>query len=389
MEESKQIAAVLVAGGRGQRAGDGIPKQYREVGGVAMIRHAAAALRDAGIKTIQPVIHPDDGDLFDAAMAHGPGTLEPVAGGATRQASGLAGLRALRDLAPELVLIHDAARPFPAARLVGRVIDALGRSPGVIPALPVVDSLRRTQSGAAAGTVSRDGLYRVQTPQGFHFDAILQAHEAMSGSAIEMTDDAAVAEAFGLEVAMVDGDEDNIKVTTPADFERAERLLSWRVETRTGTGFDVHRFGEGDMVTLCGVSIAHDHALAGHSDADVAWHALTDALLGTIGAGDIGSHFPPSDPAYRGMSSGIFLTHAAELIRNRNGRIVNLDVTIICEAPKIGPYRASMIASTASTLDIDPARISIKATTTEQLGFTGRREGIAAQATATVTLPIY
>ena len=316
--------------------------------------------------------------------------LDPAVSGASRRESVLNGLRALRNEPPDLVLIHDAARPFADPELINRVIDALADRDAVIPALPVADTLKRSDDGRTCGeTVSRGGLWRVQTPQGFRFDAILGAHEAIPGdSETDWTDDAQIAEAAGIEVVMVDGSEDNIKVTTPEDFDRAERLASGVTETRTGSGFDVHRFGPGDAVTLCGVAIPHDHGLAGHSDADVAWHALTDAILGAISAGDIGTHFPPSNPAFAGASSDRFLAHAVTLLRERGGRIVNVDVTVICERPKVVPHRDAMIAATAAVLGIDPARISIKATTTERLGFVGREEGIAAQAVVAVQLSV-
>lgn len=388
-QQALRIAAVVVAGGRGQRAGGGVAKQYRQIGGRAMIRRAIEALVAAGVETIQPVIHPDDGDLYAAAMAGGPATLDPVPGGDTRQASGLCGLRALIDHAPDLVLIHDAARPFADPPLINRVIAGLGEDAAVIPTLPVVDTLRRGDNAGSAGeTVSRDGLWRVQTPQGFRFSEILAAHEAALAAPHEMTDDAAVAALHGLGVKMVPGSEDNMKVTTAEDFARAERMLEGEMETRTGFGFDVHRFGDGAFVTLCGIEVPHSAGLVGHSDADVAWHALTDALLGAIGAGDIGTHFPPSDPAFKGAPSSRFLAHAGDLVAAAGGRIVNADVTIICEAPKIGTHRDAMIASTADVLGVEATRLSIKATTTEKLGFTGRGEGIAAQAIVTIRVPL-
>jgi len=388
-QQTLRIAAVVVAGGRGQRAGGGVAKQYRRIGGRAMIRRAIEALVAAGVETIQPVIHPDDGDLYAEAMDGGPATLDPVPGGDTRQTSGFCGLRALIGHAPDLVLIHDAARPFADPSLINRVIAGLGEDAAVIPTLPVVDTLRRGDDAGSAGeTVSRDGLWRVQTPQGFRFSDILAAHEAALSSPQEMTDDAAVAALHGLGVKMVPGSEDNMKVTTAEDFARAERMLEGEMETRTGSGFDVHRFGDGAFVTLCGIEIPHSAGLVGHSDADVAWHALTDALLGAIGAGDIGTHFPPSDPAYKGAPSSRFLAHAGALVAAAGGRIVNADVTIICEAPKVGTHRDAMIASTADVLGVEATRLSIKATTTEKLGFTGRGEGIAAQAIVTIRVPL-
>lgn len=382
------VAAVLVAGGRGQRAGGAVAKQYRMIAGKAMIRRAVDALIAAGVETIQPVIHGDDFALFEEAMVGGPAVLPPVVGGDTRQASGLNGLKALEGCNPALVLIHDAARPFADTALSQRVISALAGNAAVIPALPVVDTLRCGDADGLAGeTVSRDGLWRVQTPQGFHFRDILAAHEQLADALVEMTDDAAVAAAGGMAIKIVPGSEENIKVTTPEDFERAERYCQSAFETRTGMGFDVHRFSEGDFVTLCGVEIPHGFGLLGHSDADVAWHALTDALMGAIGAGDIGTHFPPSDPAWKGAPSSLFLARAGELIREAGGRIINADVTIICEAPKIGPHRSAMISKSAEVLKIEPSRLSIKATTTEKLGFAGRGEGIAAQAVVSVVTP--
>lgn len=384
------LAAVLVAAGRGNRAGGEMPKQYHAIGGVAMIRRSAEALVQAGVEVVQPVIHPHDRALFDAAMAAGPPVRMPVSGGDSRRESVLRGLRALTDIRPDCVLIHDAARPFAASDLIARVVAALKTSDGSIPALPVADTLKRSEDGRRClDTVSRDGLWRAQTPQGFRFEAILAAHEnAAADGRVDWTDDAQIAEAAGIEVAIVAGSEDNFKITSPDDLARAERLVAGATETRNGSGFDVHRFGEGDAVMLCGVAIPHDQALAGHSDADVGWHALTDALLGSIGAGDIGSHFPPSDPTYAGAPSSRFLSRAAELVRARGGRIVNVDITVVCERPRIGPHRDAMIQSTADVLEIDAERVSVKATTTERLGFTGREEGVAAQATATIELPL-
>jgi 2-C-methyl-D-erythritol 4-phosphate cytidylyltransferase/2-C-methyl-D-erythritol 2,4-cyclodiphosphate synthase len=290
------------------------------------------------------------------------------------------------------VLIHDAARPLVSADLIGRTIQALDRAPGAIAAVALADTLKRGNGRRVAATVPRDGLWRAQTPQGFHFDAILAAHRALAGESL--TDDAMVAERRDLPVELVDGSEDNFKITTADDLARAETVLAQRAggwDIRTATGFDVHRFGPGNHVMLAGIAVAHDQGLIGHSDADVALHALTDALLGTVGAGDIGQHFPPSDPQWRGADSARFLQHAAGLVRQRGGMIVHVDLTIVCERPKVGPHRAAMVARIADLLrpalaDGDPTRISVKATTTEGLGFTGRREGIAAQASATIRL---
>jgi 2-C-methyl-D-erythritol 4-phosphate cytidylyltransferase/2-C-methyl-D-erythritol 2,4-cyclodiphosphate synthase len=315
-----------------------------------------------------------------------------VSGGDSRQASVLAGLEALTALGPERVLIHDAARPLLSPDIVDRVLDALDRHPACLAALPVADTLKQEADGRVRRTVDRRGLWRAQTPQGFHFEAILAAHRAARDEAAgEFTDDAAIAEWRGLEVALVAGSERNIKLTTAEDLDLAERLLrvpdASASEIRHGTGFDVHAFAPGDHVMLCGVRVPHDQALTGHSDADVGLHALTDAVLGAIGAGDIGDHFPPSDMRWRGAESGQFLAHAAALVAQAGGRIVHLDVTLICERPKIGPHKAAMRLLVAGLLGLDPGRVSVKATTTEGLGFAGRREGIAAMASATVELP--
>ena len=305
-------------------------------------------------------------------------------GGATRQESVRLGLESLRSLNPGRVLIHDAARPFADAALIQRMIGALDASPGAIPALPVADTIKR----GSAGRSSRPSIARPsggpRLPRPSVMREILAAHQAAAGR--ELTDDAAVAEAAGLAVALVPGAEENFKVTTEGDLGRAERLLAPGADIRCGNGFDVHRFGPGNQVMICGIAIAHDQGLEGHSDADVGLHALTDAILGAIGAGDIGQHFPPGDPRWRGADSSHFIAHAAALVAERGGRLLSLDVTIICERPKIGPHRPAMIARIAEILGLDPSRVSVKATTTEGLGFTGRREGIAAQATATVAL---
>lgn len=385
--------ALLVAAGRGSRLGPGTPKQYRQLGGMPILRRAAMRfLAHPRIDHVRVVIHADDGDAYREAVGD-LALLPPVPGGASRQDSVRLGLESIEAMAPGQVLIHDAARPFVSAAVLDRVIDALESWEGAIPALPVVDTLKRqaTAPGEANaapeidGTVERAGLWRAQTPQGFAYSAILAAHRAATGKAL--TDDAAVAEAAGLRVAMVAGDEDNLKVTTESDLLRSERLLAGGDEIRSGMGFDVHRFCDGDHAMLCGIVVPHTHGLLGHSDADVGLHALTDALLGAIGAGDIGSHFPPSDPKWRGAPSDVFLRHAASLIADAGGRIVNVDVTLICERPKIGPHRDAMRGRIAELLGCAPSRVSVKATTTEELGFTGRREGIAAQAIASVRMP--
>jgi 2-C-methyl-D-erythritol 4-phosphate cytidylyltransferase/2-C-methyl-D-erythritol 2,4-cyclodiphosphate synthase len=381
------VAALIVAAGRGVRFGGALPKQYLPLGGVSLLRHAVAAFSThSRIADVVAAIRPEDRAEFDRAAA-GLRTLPPVAGGETRQDSVRLGLEALSVHRPDYVLIHDGARPFPDPALIDRVIDGLARAPAAIPCLPLGDTVKRAEGGRIAATVDRSNLWRAQTPQGFHFAAILEAHRAAIGKAL--TDDAAVAEAVGWAPIIVAGSEDNIKVTTPEDLAAAERLLAARqADIRIGQGFDVHPFGPGDHVTICGVRIPHEAGLVGHSDADVGLHALTDAILGAIAAGDIGMHFPPSDPQWRGAASDLFLRHAADLVRARSGQVASVDVTIVCERPRIGPHRAAMIERVAAILDIAAARVSIKATTTERLGFTGRGEGIAAQAVATVRLPL-
>jgi len=380
-----ECVALVVAAGRGIRAGGGMPKQYRRLADRPVLAHCLGAFaQHRGIDAIRVVIHPDDRSLYDEAT-HGLDLPEPAPGGTTRQESVRLGLESVASLAPRRVLIHDAARPFVDAATITRVIDALAHAPGAVPALAVADTLKRAVGGRVAATVPRDGLWRAQTPQGFRYDDILAAHRACAGR--ELTDDAAVAEAVGLAVALVDGGEANFKLTTDDDFRRAEAVLAARMETRVATGFDVHAFGPGDHVWLCGVKLPHERGLVGHSDADVALHALTDALLGTIGAGDIGQHFPPSDARWKGAASDQFLRHAASLVAARGGSVLHVDVTIVCERPKVGPHRAAMVARLAEILVIDPGRCSVKATTTEGLGFAGRREGIAAQAACTVRLP--
>ena len=380
-----KVVVLVVAAGRGRRFGGDVPKQYLDLAGRPVLRHSLAAFAaNPEIDAVRAVIHPDDRQLYDAAAA-GLGLGEPVPGGAQRQDSVRLGLESLAELDPDIVLIHDGARPFADAGTIGRVIAAMKDHPGAIPAVPVADTLKRGQDGMIAGTVDRAGLWRAQTPQGFRFADILAAHRAAAGR--ELTDDAAVLEAAGRPVALVMGSEDNVKITTTADLERARRAFAGPGETRTGSGYDVHRFAPGDRVWLCGVPVPHDSALEGHSDADVAQHALTDAILGAIAAGDIGRHFPPTDPRWKGAASHLFLSHAAGLVAGLGGRIVNVDVTIVCERPKVGPHRAAMQARLAEILGVDQDRVSVKATTTEGLGFAGRREGIAAQAVATVWLP--
>lgn len=386
-----KTAVLIVAAGRGTRFQDPRPKQYHALAGRPVLRRTLA--RFAGhpaVHRVQAVIRAQDRALYDAAAA-GLALPEPVIGGAERQDSVRAGLDALVDFAPDFVLVHDGVRPFVDPALISRVIAALEDAPAAIPALPVTDTLKRAASDPngrlrVGETLSRADLYTVQTPQGFRFADIRAAHAAASGGTL--TDDAAVAEMHGLEVRLVPGAADNLKLTVPGDLARAGDLAGPARRIRIGTGFDAHRFAaQGDRVMLCGVAVPHTASLAGHSDADVGLHALTDALLGALGAADIGHHFPPSDPAYRGMDSARFLAHAVAILDGLGGHVENADVTLICERPKIGPYRAAMTSRTAELLGIDPGHTNIKATTTEGMGFTGRGEGMAAQAAVTIALP--
>ncbi|NKB50222.1 MAG: bifunctional 2-C-methyl-D-erythritol 4-phosphate cytidylyltransferase/2-C-methyl-D-erythritol 2,4-cyclodiphosphate synthase [Alphaproteobacteria bacterium] len=377
--------ALIVAAGRGRRLPGDRPKQYRHLAGRPVLRWGAEAfLAHPAVDRVQ-IVYSGEDEAFYWDAVEGLGLPPPIEGGATRQDSARLGLAAIADSAPAKVLIHDGARPIVPSTMIDRVIAALDDGPAAIPALPVSDTLKRGADGVVTTTVDRADLWRAQTPQGFRYAAIHEAHNAVQNS--EHTDDAAIAETVGLPVALVAGAAENIKITTENDLFRAQRWLVAAHETRVGSGFDVHRFGPGDGVRLAGVSIAHDQALIGHSDADVVLHAVTDALLGALGAGDIGEHFPPSDPTWRDADSRQFLLHAVELMAARGGRIAHIDVTIICERPKISPHRAAMAAHLAGILGLEADRVSIKATTTEGLGFTGRGEGIAAQATATLAMP--
>ncbi|CCB65299.1 IspD/IspF bifunctional enzyme (2-C-methyl-D-erythritol 4-phosphate cytidylyltransferase (MEP cytidylyltransferase, MCT); 2-C-methyl-D-erythritol 2, 4-cyclodiphosphate synthase (MECPS, MECDP synthase)) [Hyphomicrobium sp. MC1] len=389
-----RIAALIVAAGRGTRAasqGAG-PKQYAQIGGKSVLERAIAIFAGhAEIDEVKVVIHADDGELYRLATSAGGGTKlsEPAMGGATRQASVLRGLEALASSSPpDLVLIHDAARPFVSAKTISKVIAALGGRPGALAALPVTDTLKRAADGIVTDTIARDGLWRAQTPQGFHFTPILNAHRKAAEQGIDtFTDDAAIAEWAGLDVAIVEDLSSNIKITTAEDLDVADRQLTSALEPRIGSGFDVHRFCEGDHVWLGGIKIPHTHKLEGHSDADVVLHALTDALLGAIGDGDIGQHFPPSDPKWKGAASKLFLEDAVRRVRDLGGRVGNVDITVLAEAPRVGPHRPAMQELIGGVLGLPAHRVGIKATTTEQMGFTGRREGIAAMATAMVFLP--
>ncbi|HEY5302195.1 MAG TPA: bifunctional 2-C-methyl-D-erythritol 4-phosphate cytidylyltransferase/2-C-methyl-D-erythritol 2,4-cyclodiphosphate synthase [Acetobacteraceae bacterium] len=372
------IAAILVAAGSGSRFG--APKQFLPLLGRPVIRHAADALAPHVGNLLQPVGEKDPIDAALKGLTH----LPPVQGGATRQHSVRAGLEALAPHAPDLVLVHDAARPLIPPGTVAALIAALRDAPGAIPAVPVADTLKRAAEGRIAATVPRDGLFRAQTPQAFRFDVLLAAHRAGTVSA---TDDAALLEAAGLAVALVPGSEDNIKITYKDDLMRIDRAMSAHLVPRVGTGFDVHVLQTGRPLMLCGILVPHEHGLAGHSDADVGIHALCDAIYGALAEGDIGRHFPPSEATWKDADSARFLAHAAGRIAARGGVLANADVTLICERPKITPHAPAMIARLAGLLGVEPGRVSVKATTTERLGFTGRGEGIAAQAVATVLLP--
>ncbi|HSP49376.1 MAG TPA: bifunctional 2-C-methyl-D-erythritol 4-phosphate cytidylyltransferase/2-C-methyl-D-erythritol 2,4-cyclodiphosphate synthase [Pseudolabrys sp.] len=384
------VAAVIVAAGRGLRAGADMPKQFRQIGGAPMIRQSLVTLLEhPEVDVVQPVIHPEDVEMFRSS-AVALELLPPVFGGATRQASVRAGLEALATRQPDIVLIHDAARPFASAELVSRAIAAAERSGAAIPALPVTDTVKTVDAeGWVDKTLDRNTLRLVQTPQSFAFPALLEAHRrAAAADRDDFTDDAALVEWAGLKVSVFDGEPGNIKITNAGDFARAEAMQFAALgDVRIGTGIDVHAFGPGDHVTLGSIRIAHDRALTGHSDADVVLHALVDAILGALAEGDIGVHFPPSDPQWRGASSDRFLAFAIERLAKHGGRIAHLDINIVCEAPRIGPHRDAMRAEIARLAHIAIERVAVKATTSEKLGFTGRGEGIAAYATATIRLP--
>jgi 2-C-methyl-D-erythritol 4-phosphate cytidylyltransferase/2-C-methyl-D-erythritol 2,4-cyclodiphosphate synthase len=390
MSRPQRTAAILVAAGRGLRAGGGGPKQYRAIGGQTVIYRAMAPFANhPGVAHVQPVLHLDDVAMFSAAVGglrHEP----PAEGGATRQQSVCAGLEALAAHEPDIVLIHDAARPFVSGAVISRAIEAASRTGAAIPVVPVTDTVKLVDAaGDVEATPERARLRIAQTPQAFRFDVILDAHRraAREGRA-DFTDDAALAEWAGLTVATFEGDVANMKMTTPEDFLREEaRLASQLGDIRTGTGYDVHAFGAGDHVMICGVKVPHTKGFLAHSDGDVGLHALVDAILGALADGDIGSHFPPSDPQWKGASSDRFLKYAVDRVSARGGRIANLEVTMICERPKIGPLRDVMRAKIAEISGVDISRIAVKATTSERLGFTGREEGVAATASATIRLP--
>lgn len=391
---AKSLAVIVVAAGKGERAGasgDLSPKQYRMVGGQPVAQRTIAAFLALDCVThVVPVINEEHEALFASLSLSDPRLLPPVHGGATRQASVLEGLKALAPLRPDRVLIQDAARPLVRPDLIERVAAALDNHDGALPTLPVTDTIKRSLDAETVTTTEdRRQLFAAQTPQGFRFGQIFSAHMRAASVRRDFTDDAEIAEWGELRVAMVQGDRDNIKITHPEDFERAERILGGdkKMQTRIGTGYDVHPFEPGDAVWLCGVKIPHHAKLKGHSDADVALHALTDAILGAIGEGDIGVHFPPSDERWRGAASTLFLRHAGDLVNGRGGRIVNLDVTIVAEAPRIAAHAPEMCAVIARTLGIPARRVAVKATTNEKLGFIGREEGIVAMASASIEMP--
>jgi 2-C-methyl-D-erythritol 4-phosphate cytidylyltransferase/2-C-methyl-D-erythritol 2,4-cyclodiphosphate synthase len=375
-----RIAAILVAAGSGSRFGGDAPKQFRTLAGKPVMRHAAEALLPH-VTALQPV---GDADAIGAALS-GLAFRTPVPGGATRQASVAAGLEALADFAPDIVLVHDAARPVLPTGTIPALLVALQTHDGAIPAVPVADTLKRVTDGCITDTVPRDGLYRAQTPQAFRYDLLRSLH---AGGGTVATDDASLLEAAGHKVAIIPGSEDNIKLTYAEDHVRLERALLGALMPRVGTGFDVHAMEAGRPLILCGVTVPHELGLAGHSDADVGIHALCDAIYGALAEGDIGRHFPPSEMAWKDADSARFLVHAAGRIAARGGMLANADVTLICERPKITPHAPAMIARLADLLGVDVGRISVKATTTERLGFPGRGEGIACQAVATVLLPV-
>ena len=373
-------AAIIVAAGRGTRAGGGLAKQWRPLAGRRVIDWTLDAF--AGLDHIVLVLPADDPDAWAMMQDSGPILAR---GGADRAESVRNGLAALAEIAPDTVLIHDAARPCVSARIIADVQHALTHSPGAAPGLPVTDALWTGAEDQVTGTRDRDGLFGAQTPQGFRYADLVEAHAAHPGGA---ADDVAVARDAGLTVAIVPGDADNLKITRPEDFARAERILrGQQMDIRLGNGFDVHRFGPGDHVVLCGVKVPHGRGLQGHSDADVGMHAVTDAIYGALADGDIGLHFPPTDPQWKGAESHIFLRHAVARATERGYRIANVDCTLICERPKIGPHAAAMRAEMAAIMGLEAGQVSVKATTSERLGFTGREEGIAALATATLIKP--
>ncbi|MBN8959539.1 MAG: bifunctional 2-C-methyl-D-erythritol 4-phosphate cytidylyltransferase/2-C-methyl-D-erythritol 2,4-cyclodiphosphate synthase [Rhizobiales bacterium] len=390
MSTPNRTAVIIVAAGRGLRAGPGGPKQYRTLGGRSVISRAMAAFcGHPQVAAVQPVVNPDDIAIFNQAVGN-IRAMAPVNGGATRQASVRAGLEALVATAPDIVLIHDAARPFANDALIARAIEAATTTGAAVPVIPVTDTIKQVDArGHVDATPERAKLRIAQTPQAFRYDVILEAHRrAAREGRDDFTDDAALAEWAGLTVATFEGDPANMKLTTPEDFAREEARLGAALgDIRTGTGYDVHAFGDGDHLMLCGVRVPHNRGFLAHSDGDVGLHALVDAILGALADGDIGSHFPPSDPQWKGAASDKFLVYAMERVKARGGRVAHLEVTMICERPKIGPLRDTMRARIAEITGLPLSRVAVKATTSERLGFTGREEGIAATASATIRLP--
>lgn len=387
---SSSVAAVIVAGGRGTRASGDLPKQYRVLAGEPVIRASLSLFSWHGeVAAVQAVIHPDDVVLYEAA-AKGLSLLPPVYGGASRQASVRAGLEALSGRSPDIVLVHDAARPFCSSGLVSRAIAACGKTGAAIPGLEVTDTIKRVDAdGVITGTVDRSELRSVQTPQAFAYSALLEAHrKAASAGRDDFTDDAALVEWAGLKVVTFAGETSNTKLTTDDDFSRAEaKRLASLADLRIGSGYDVHTFGDGDHIMLGGIRVPHDRGVVGHSDADVVLHAAVDAILGALADGDIGKHFPPSDMRWKGASSDQFLKFAVDRVTQRGGKVAHIDITVVCEAPRVGPHRDAMRARIAEIAGMSVDRVAVKATTSEEMGFTGRREGIVAMATATVRLP--
>ncbi len=389
----ERVIALLVAAGKSERMQADMPKPYMHIGEESLLRRTAKLfLTHPGIDGVRVVIRREHHPYYRKA-AEGLSMFPCVIGGDTRQESVLRGLESIAHRGPEIVLVHDIARPLASHALISRVLEALKTNSAVIPALPVADTIKRIENGKVGETIPRDNLYKIQTPQGFHFQMLLDAHQKFQGQSL--TDDAAVMEKTGQQVFAVAGEIDNFKITTPGDVARMQTLLALHTETRVGTGFDVHQLKTHDPDTpliqqdikLCGIRIPFTHGLVGHSDADVGLHAIVDAILGALADGDIGTHFPPEDPRWQGADSERFLLHAYELVRARGGEIVHLDVTLICEKPKVSPHRDDMVEHIAQLLKLDRDRVSVKATTTEKLGFTGRGEGIAAQAVATIRLP--
>lgn len=384
-----KTVAILVAAGRGERAGtENGPKQYQSMGTSTVLSSALQPFLDhSAIDTVRVVIHADDHSAYEAALSPAQRSnaklLSPVTGGATRQASVHAGLKSVADGSPHHVLVHDAARPYVDAELITRVLTGLEHDEAALPCVALVDTIKRVEGERAVETLDRNQLFAAQTPQGFHFPTLLHLHQQAEKAGQSVTDDVALAEAAGITVRKVEGSARNTKLTTREDMVAANNLVP---DVRVGHGYDTHQMVEGKELWLCGVKLDHSHGLSGHSDADVGLHALTDALLSTIADGDIGSHFPPSDPKWKGARSNQFLAHAVTLVRAAGGTITHMDVTLLCEEPKIGPHRDAMRVQMAEITDVDMSRISVKATTNERIGFIGRQEGMVALATATVVM---